>query len=43
MLTLLQQAAKVGLGIQIEAGNEELQEQQELSGIPPSPPPQIPF
>lgn len=42
ILTITKQAAKIGLGIQLEASNEDLQEQQELSGVAPSPP-QIPF
>lgn len=38
---LLQQSAKLGLGISIETGGEELQEQQEMLGNQPSP--NIPF
>lgn len=37
----VQQTAKLGLGISIETGSEELQEQQELLGVQPSP--NIPF
>jgi mitochondrial import receptor subunit TOM40 len=37
----LQQSAKLGLGISIETGGEELQEQQEMLGSQPSP--NIPF
>jgi len=36
-----QQTAKVGLGITIEAGGEEMQEQQEVMG--PQSSPNIPF
>lgn len=38
----MQQAAKIGLGISIEAGGEELQEQQEALGVQPTSP-NIPF
>lgn len=38
----VKQAAKIGLGIQLEASNEEMQEQQEMGGAAPSPP-NIPF
>ena len=37
----LQQQAKIGLSVSIEASNEELQEQQELGNIQPAA--QIPF
>jgi hypothetical protein len=36
----LQQQAKIGLSVSIEASPEELQEQQELGGAPTA---QIPF
>lgn len=42
MLIILQQAAKIGLGIQLEAANEDLQEQAEMGGSMPAQP-QIPF
>lgn len=38
---VLQQTAKLGLGISIETGGEELQDQQEMLGAQPSP--NIPF
>lgn len=38
---MLQQTAKLGLGISIETGGEELQDQQEMLGAQPSP--NIPF
>jgi mitochondrial import receptor subunit TOM40 len=41
MLISPQQQAKIGLAVSIEAGSEELQEQQELAGG--AAPAQIPF
>jgi mitochondrial import receptor subunit TOM40 len=41
VLTPEQQQAKIGVGVSIEAGGEELQEQSETMGA--QPPPNIPF
>ena len=40
-LTALEQQAKIGMAVSIEASGEELQEQQELAGA--AAPAQIPF